>query len=434
MKILFITPKYPPPPTAPRPDSQTNRSTSERNSFGRGGIGLHVFRLARWFAEEGNEVTVFAYSPGRDGMTKEDGITVCWISLPQNRDALYPETAQDLTYLRERFLSYKALVFPDKERAPDVVHCHDHTVFPIAVEVRRDFRTPIVSTFHYLLSDPRYIKQDSVSEAIRVGESSMCRFSDEVVTVSQWMRNSIAESIGFSEQAIRVVHHGVPIPERNKYQPWIDHWQRTLAPEGERIISFIGRLSPEKGYREHLESARHVLRQLCDVRYAFAGGTSEQVHALRSQITQDRLLHGKVHFLGWIEGDHLAGLRSASYMMVVPSLYESFGYAAVEALAAKVPVVATNAGGLPEIVGHEECGLIVKLRSSEHGDELAPFDLADQQLRLLNNPALRSQYACVGLSRAQREFTIERMIRSTKSIYEAAILQRNGATQDSRFS
>lgn len=414
MNVLLISPKYVAPLTNPAPSSRG----SSGEIFGKGGLGLHVGRLARLLSDHGCAVTVLTYSPSICGITDEGDIRVWRLSLSSADQS--PEDLHNQHILREQFRSSVEKFILNKEHRPAVVHCHHHTGFPMAVEVRRLAGCPIVSTFHYLLADSAFINQESVSEATRTAERRVCSESDRLIAVSSWLANSITRSFNVSKDSIDIIHHGVELSTFESCAI-VDQYRARLAPRGEKIFSFSGRLSSEKGLRPFLESARVVLQKCADVAYAVAGGKPDEVAAFRQEMQADPLFNGHVHFLGWIEGQDLAALRSVSYAVIVPSLYESFGYSAAEAMAASVPVIASTAGGLPEIVVDGVCGLLVNLETRGGQTVLNPTELAHSQIRMLTERGLRERLARGCHRRVNQHFSNEAMLRLTLNAYHRAI-------------
>jgi glycosyltransferase involved in cell wall biosynthesis len=114
------------------------------------------------------------------------------------------------------------------------------------------------------------------------------------------------------------------------------------------IILYVGRLSPEKS----LESFTRVLRAFPHARIAFVGDGPS-----RKQLER-KLRSRRVTFLGFLSGDELAAAFASADLFVMPSRTETLGFVVLEAMASGCAVVAARAGGIPDLVDHEETGLL----------------------------------------------------------------------------
>jgi glycosyltransferase involved in cell wall biosynthesis len=171
-------------------------------------------------------------------------------------------------------------------------------------------------------------------------------------------------------------------------------------------IGAVGRLEPVKGFGFLLEAVALLGARFPDLRVQFAGrGTDEP--RLRSLV--ERLgLARVVDFLGWQRD--VNALHRSWHVLAQPSLHEGFGLAALEAMAAGVPVVASATGGLPELVEDERTGFLVPV-----GDVEA---LAGRLGRLLEDEALRIRIGEAARLRAVGSFSVEEMAARTAAVYD----------------
>jgi len=416
MNVILISPKYPPPEGA------------RGSTFWQGGMALHVARLAHALADAGCDVHVFAYSPGLDHIVREGPVTVCRFSVADEQVHEEPRDSAERALLEQRFFARVEPILRGGH-APDVIHCHHHAAFPAAMRLRNVVGAPIVSTFHYLLSHTPGEVNDEHSASTREAETAMCRASDRVIAISEWMKASMLDSLSGDAARIAVVHHGIAFEPRRRTQRSVVAWRDRFAPQGERLVMYVGRLSPEKGVSSLLASARLVLDQERDVRYVLVGGTADTCAALAQEIERDVVLSGRVHLTGWLGERDLWDLRHAADVAVVPSSYEAFGYAALEAMAAGTPVVATNAGGLPDIILHNQTGLLVPLTTTADRREPDVPQLARAQLALLRDPRLHQRLARQGRRRARTQFSVDHMIAQTMAVYREAGVARTAYAQ-----
>jgi glycogen(starch) synthase len=173
----------------------------------------------------------------------------------------------------------------------------------------------------------------------------------------------------------------------------------------------LGRLVPEKGFDLALQAFAAVLKEVPDavLRIAGDGPEREKLWNQGSELG----LPKSVEFLGSVPPDEALHLIDQSTIVVVPSRIEGFGLVALEAAVMARPVVAARVGGLPEIVIHEETGLLV-----DEGDDAA---LAEAIVFLLNNPQTAGRMGQAARGRAEIEFSWQRYVDSYDNLYRLIV-------------
>jgi glycosyltransferase involved in cell wall biosynthesis len=193
------------------------------------------------------------------------------------------------------------------------------------------------------------------------------------------------EKLGVPGGQLRVVHHYVPEDALA---------DRSRADEGEYAL-FVGRLAPEKGVRLAMEAAG---RAGVPLKVAGDGPLADELRAGAPK---------EVELLGRVGDAELRSLLEGAAMAVVPSMGdETFGFFALEAMAAGLPVIASRAGALPEIVGEERC--------VPRGDAAA---LADRMSALWRAPAARAADGEEGIRTARERFGRERFTDALSAVY-----------------
>jgi len=178
-----------------------------------------------------------------------------------------------------------------------------------------------------------------------------------------------------------------------------------------RTVLFVGRLERVKGISLFLEAAQLVMQECPTTRFLVAGANHPTLpHAELDQMVRSYSLQDHVEQLGQVPWQELVSLYQRASVCVVPSHYESFGLAALEAMACGVPVVAARAGGLPEIIEDGMTGLLVTA-----GDAAA---LAKAIVSLLKDREERTQMGSAGRERARTKFSIEENSAANLSLYE----------------
>jgi glycosyltransferase involved in cell wall biosynthesis len=243
----------------------------------------------------------------------------------------------------------------------DLAHLHLPKEAAFIHGVLRMHGRPVVSTFE---GDPflEILHGASLERGlvVRMGSHCMAR-ADAVVACSRWLAKRLS-------RALRVEVSAIPNPIDAERFLSIGEWR-----DGVKLVVALARLVPVKGIDVLIRAARRVVSEYRETRFVVAGDGP-----LKQEYTRMIMKYGLMDVFS------LAGfsstperLLSESYMLVMPSLYEPFGMPAAEAGASMRPVVASNTGGLAEIVVDGENGLLAR-----PGD---PADLADKIVWLLEN-------------------------------------------------
>lgn len=187
----------------------------------------------------------------------------------------------------------------------------------------------------------------SAKRAVRAFEKLLSRITDSIVCISEYEKNS-AIAAGISGDKLIVVKNAVrscpPIAE-NVSLVW---------PECRLRLLFVGRLDRQKGVDVLLDA----MKVLGDEVHALIAGDA----VLRDVEKMD--MPSNVTRIGWLTPGQLETVFKGAHVLLVPSRWEGFGLIAAEAMRAGLPVIATNVGGLPEVVDHEVSGIIVPPESA----------------------------------------------------------------------
>jgi len=416
VNVALISSSYPPPP-----DALLRRARDPDDSsplYLQGGIATHVAQLAEALTERGHSVKVFAWSPRFDEVSHENGVLVCRLSI-QNRvtDSAYP-TTEEIPIIEKRFLDRIRELILAPVDYPDVIHCHHSFAFPAAAGLRQVTKARLLSTAHILMCSPAFPYGGDVPLGTRESERRMCCLSDHVIAVSGWVRRSIIEQFDLSPSHIEVVHNGIGTDQPVLSHMTVAEWRSRFAANGENVVAYAGRLSAEKGIAGFMEAMRLVIRDVPSTRIVVAGGYANEIQAIKTQLANDAVLLDHVAFLGWISPKELYYLRAIADAIVMPSLYDPFPYAALESMAAGVPLVCSDAGGLPEMIEHGVSGLVVPLRNIDGRSEVDSRGVASSVLALLKDQQLRRRLAESARKRVVQHFDIQTMVSKVSSIYQ----------------
>ncbi len=174
---------------------------------------------------------------------------------------------------------------------------------------------------------------------------------------------------------------------------------------GEIVVGFVGRLDEQKGLPVLLEAMRMVCADESEIRFVLAG--DGPLRARAAEYVRVHNLSGKVYLLGFRED--VPSLMKTFDILIVPSQWEGFGYAALEAMAAGKPVIASDTSSLPEIVQDNVTGLLVPPNSA--------LEFASAVTSLAFDRARQKAFGAAGRERACRMFPLGRMVEETEAFF-----------------
>jgi glycosyltransferase involved in cell wall biosynthesis len=189
------------------------------------------------------------------------------------------------------------------------------------------------------------------------------------------------------------------------------------------LVGTVTRLLHQKGVHILLDAFAACLRHVPQASLVVLGDGPERP-ALEAQVRAHRMAQ-RVHFLGYMDTTDVSAIMQGVDIFAFPTFGEGFGLVLLEAMAWGKPVVASQVMAIPEIVSHEETGLLVP-----PGDATS---LAQALLRLMQDPLLCHRLGMAGQRRVERTFTVERMVQQTVCVYDQLLgMAGNNATADDR--
>lgn len=290
-----------------------------------------------------------------------------------------------------------------KSARPDVVHAHDpHAVAMAALALSMSSegkRAPLVASrrvdFHLKKSALSRWKYDQV---------------DLFICASEAIRRMLIAD-GIDERRTTTVHEGIDLA-RVAAAPETALHEQLFLPHGSLIVGNVAALVPHKGQKHLIEAAALVVRQVPDARFVIAG-EGELRESLEHQI-KHLGLERHVKLAGF--RPDILSLHKAFDLFVMSSVTEGLGTSLLDAMACGKPIVATTAGGIPEVVEDGKTGFLVPPRDHQA--------MADAIVRLLKDEALRRRMGEAGLSLASAKFSAERMVEGTLAAYGTLTLKR----------
>lgn len=262
--------------------------------------------------------------------------------------------------------------------------------------------TPIVSTEH----DPFAIQ----GSHRRIYKNLTLRQVGRVITVSNANRELLCQLYPKFAPKITTVHNGIePARQQISAQQKLRIKKEVFqAGPQTRIVFSAGALHPRKGFKYLIMAFRELAAKMDNLKLVIAGLGPTQPDLVK--LIKNLELEKKTVLLG--QRPDIEQLMQASDVFVLPSLKEAFGLVIVEAMQNGLPVIATRAGGVPEIIPSEEYGLLVK-PGSKHA-------LARALHKLLSHPDLLHKLHVNGLKHWQ-DFSADKMARHTEAVYYLAL-------------
>jgi len=222
----------------------------------------------------------------------------------------------------------------------DVIHAHDWMTFPAGMAAKMVSGKPLIVHVHATEHDRALGGGDSAVFQI---EKKGMEEADCIVAVSQWTKELIIDKYGIEEHKIKVVHNGVLLT-RNNGQPVFD------LPIGSHIVTFLGRITHQKGPRYFVEAAKKVLTKFPDAHFIMAG-SGDLFPQIIERVAQLKL-SSHFHFTGFLKKPEIDKILSISDVYVMPSVSEPFGITPLEAIHAGVPVIISHQSGVAEVMQH----------------------------------------------------------------------------------
>jgi D-inositol-3-phosphate glycosyltransferase len=386
-----------------------------------GGMNVYVRELARELGRRGIEVDVFTRWRERlDPQIQSLGEGARVVHLLSGPIGYYPKMD---VYARLPEFMARLLDFTRQEgRTYDLIHSHYWLSARVAEAVRREWRAPVVQMFHTLALVKGQVLEEALNgespERIAV-EREAVREAGRVVAASEIERADLISLYGADPATIRVIPLGV---DTSVFRPLRQADARAALGRDacEDIVLFVGRIEQIKGIEVLLEAVGELLRRRPDLRRRMClvvvggaidpsddGSESERLAELRRMVAEHGIVEN-VNFVGSLDQSELARYYAAADVCAVPSLTESFGLVALEAMACGTPVVATRVGGLQTVVTPDS-GVLVPPNDSSA--------LAEAIARLLDDPALRLRLAAGARARAQA-FTWSRVADGVERVYD----------------
>lgn len=376
-----------------------------------GGLGKHVESLSHALAALGIEV-VLVTPRDRGGVPEEtpaEGLTVYRIEIsPGRTGSLLSDTEAmngELLRAAEEIIARTGPV--------DLIHAHDWLVASVAKQLKHLWHAPLLVTIH-ATERGRYQGElpSELSRKINEIEDDLIKEAWRVIVTSYFMAHELVAFFGTSNDKLDVIPNAVSTaPYDCLSRPELTEFRRQFAADDETIVFYVGRVVYEKGLQVLVAASPQVLTYSPKTKFVIAG-RGPMADELRLQA--DRLGVGqRFYFTGYINDEDRDKLFVVSDVAAFPSLYEPFGIVALEAMAARVPVVVSAVGGLTEVVENHVTGILAVPNN--------PDSLAWAVIHTLSRPDWSVARVENAYRRVIEQFSWPHVAQQKKAIYERVV-------------
>ncbi len=296
-----------------------------------------------------------------------------------------------------RYAMVAAQVAKDLEGQFDVIHAHDWLTYYAGIAAKRVSGKPLVVHMHATSFDRGSV--DNIDTRVYEIERTGMHAADRVIAVSNLTRNIIIDKYAVPAERVVTVHNAVRFTDKGGKAP-----ERGVK---DKIVTFLGRITFQKGPDYFVEAAAKVLKRVPNVRFVMAGSGDMMNHVIRRVARLG--IADRFHFTGFLRGDDVDKMFQLSDVYVMPSVSEPFGISPLEAMRSNVPVIISKQSGVAEVLDYA-----VKV---DYWDVDA---MADAIYGLITYPSLNKMFSEKGLEEVTR-LKWNNAAAKIKEVYQAAI-------------
>jgi glycosyltransferase involved in cell wall biosynthesis len=370
-----------------------------------GGISPHIYYLSKSLARNGIKVYVVTCDfPGAPAHEVVDGVEVYRIDSYKNPS---PDFATWVYLMNMNMQKEAATITRQLGGRIDVFHAHDWLVATAGIGLKHVFRKPFFATMHSTEIGRRNGIHSGYERMIHETEAWLTYEAWKVICCSDYMVHHVQWAFGLPTDKLVMIPNGVKAEVYTKNDKDLAQFRNKYALPQEKIVLFVGRMVYEKGVHVLVNAAPKVLEK-ANAKFIIVGN-GYMKDQLSTIVNNTGLAH-KVMFTGFVDDETLRKLQKCADVSVVPSLFEPFGIVALEAMAAKSPVVVSDTGGLSEIVNHDVDG--VKAYTGN------PDSLAWGINRVLTDEAYANTLRTNAYRRIQEKYNWDKIAQQTLTMYE----------------
>lgn len=225
-----------------------------------------------------------------------------------------------------------------KDNRFELIHAHDWLTFPAAVAAKKISGKPLILHVHSTDFDR---SGGAINPEIFNIEKQGFDQANKIIVVSNLIKNRLIEQYHIPSEKIITIYNGI---DAKDYKP--EEWKRLTRKE--KIVTFLGRITIQKGPEYFVDVARMVIQRMKNVHFVMAGNGE-----LRDRIVELSVkygISGRFHFTGFLNGSEVTEMLHRSDVFIMPSVSEPFGIVPLEAMQANVPVIISLQSGVSELI------------------------------------------------------------------------------------
>ena len=355
-----------------------------------GGSQEHTRFLSLGLQKKGHKVKVICRPGSLFKAYRDEGLDVSSVELRDKRKAI------------------KELVSLIQKEHFDVVHTHNRDADVPGLIAGRKMKVKVISTIHAYINRDKFGNK-KMNFPLWKYNKVLRKIPNKIIAVSDALRKHIIEELRINPERVITILNAVDLEKLKITKDKIFIKKELGIPENSKVIGSVGHLIVLKGYKYLIESSVEIIKKFPDVRFIMVGDGNQR----ESLLNLAKELEVSKNFIFPGERYDIGNILQIFDIFVHPSLSEGLPRSIMEASGFGIPVVATDVGGIPEVVKDKETGILVPSKNSQA--------LAEGITYLLKRPKEAKKMGEKGKELVKEKFSPSRMVNETEKLLKNAI-------------